>query len=124
MALALMKSAITHGTMRNNPPLIRRTFLQERFDILIKKQRNGNATFNDLTELDDIVNRDPAIRESILEEMHDRDVTHEGPKLNEVVLIEAKKSTGLLQQLKDFINRLFMLETTWLKALNSHSSAC
>jgi hypothetical protein len=105
--------------MKSNRPLIRRTFLQERFDILIKKQRNGHATFNDLTELDDIVNRDPAIRESILEEMQGIDKTPQDPGKPEIVNIEPVKQPGLLEQLKAFVNRLFITEapdfkTAWL----------
>jgi hypothetical protein len=103
--------------MKSNKPLIRRTFLQERFDILIKKQRNGHATFNDLTELDDIVNRDPAIRESILEEMHCIDKTPEGPSQPEIVNIEPVKQLSLLEQLKTFINRLFFAGPPYLKQL-------
>jgi hypothetical protein len=103
--------------MKSNKPLIRRTFLQERFDILIKKQRNGHATFNDLTELDDIVNRDPAIRESILEEMHCIDKTPDGPSQPEIVNIEPVKQLSLLEQLKTFINRLFFAAPPYLKQL-------
>ncbi len=44
----------------------RRTYLQDRLEILIKKQESGTASFNELTELDDMVNRDPAIREMII----------------------------------------------------------
>jgi len=44
----------------------RRTYLQDRLEILIKKQESGTASFNELTELDEIVNRDPAIREMII----------------------------------------------------------
>ena len=104
--------------MNSNLPRIRRTFSQERFDILIKKQRNGNATFNDLTELDDIVNRDPAIRESILEEMHERNNPQQpGPGQDEIMFMqpEAPKPQTLLQQLLAFINRLFMVQTHLLK---------
>jgi hypothetical protein len=98
--------------MKSNRPLIRRTFLQERFDILIKKQRNGHATFNDLTELDDIVNRDPAIRESILEEMQGIDKTPQDPGKPEIINIEpVVKPLSLLEQLKAFVNRLFITET-------------
>jgi len=46
----------------------RRTFLQDRFEILIKRQQSGEATFNELTELDEIVNRDPVIRDRIIRE--------------------------------------------------------
>ena len=46
----------------------RRTFLQDRFEILIRRQESGKATFNELTELDEIVNRDPALRERVIRE--------------------------------------------------------
>ena len=98
--------------MKNNRPLIRRTFRQERFDILIKKQRNGNATFNDLTELDDIVNRDPEIRESILKEMHEREHPEQGPKQEELVMLKAAKPIRLLDKWKTFIKRLFIVQAT------------
>jgi hypothetical protein len=55
--------------MKDYKPVIRRTFSQERFEILIKKQKSGEAIFRDLTELDEIVNRVPDIRLTILEEM-------------------------------------------------------
>ncbi|MEO7212422.1 hypothetical protein [Mucilaginibacter sp.] len=103
--------------MRNNRPLIRRTFRQERFDILIKKQRNGNATFNDLTELDDIVNRDPEIRESILEEMHEHEHPTREPEQEEIVMLKTKKPLNLLERLKAFVNRMFMVEATGLKTV-------
>lgn len=103
--------------MRNNRPLIRRTFRQERFDILIKKQRNGNASFNDLTELDDIVNRDPEIRESILEEMHEHEhpTPPSNPKQEEFIVAKSTKPLTFLEQLKAFINRLFSVEASGLK---------
>lgn len=103
--------------MKKNRPLIRRTFLQDRFDILIKKQRNGQANFNDLTELDDIVNRDPAIRESILEEMQGIDKTPEDEDVIEAILRQPIKHSGLLEQLKAIINRFFMINTIYLKPI-------
>jgi hypothetical protein len=96
--------------MKNQKPLIRRTFLQERFDILIKKQRNGNATFNDLTELDDIVNRDPAIRESILEEMQADNHPPHDTRADKIVLNEPVKSQTLIQKIKDFFNKVLSFE--------------
>jgi hypothetical protein len=59
--------------MKDNRYIIRRTFSQERFEILIKKQKNGHATFRDLIELDEIVNRDPGIRRYVLEDMENMD---------------------------------------------------
>lgn len=46
--------------------LERRTFSQDRYYILIKRQKAGNATFSELTELDEIVNRVPDIREKVI----------------------------------------------------------
>jgi hypothetical protein len=106
--------------MKNNRPLIRRTFLQERFDILIKKQRNGTANFNDLTELDEIVNRDPAIRESILEEMHEMEHPSEGPKQEEVIITAPVQQPSLLEQLKNFFHRLFTVDVIEAKAFLVH----
>jgi len=48
--------------------LERRTFSQDRYYILIKRQKSGEATMRDLIELDEIVNRDPDIREKVLRE--------------------------------------------------------
>jgi hypothetical protein len=50
----------------NNKPLIRRTFSQDRYEILIKRQKSGKATFSELTELDELVNRDPEIRALVI----------------------------------------------------------
>ncbi|MBD1391916.1 hypothetical protein [Mucilaginibacter glaciei] len=94
--------------MKSKKPLIRRTFLQERFDILIKKQRNGDATFSDLTELDWIVNRDPAIREFILDEMSETDENQPQGLRQTNLLIEKEINPGLWEELKALINRLFM----------------
>jgi hypothetical protein len=82
------------------------TFRQERFDILIKKQRNGKATFNDLTELDDIVNRDPDIRESILEEMQADGEPPAPHQPDESIMNSPAKHATILEQIKAFINRL------------------
>jgi hypothetical protein len=98
--------------MKNQKVLIRRTFSQERFDILIKKQRNGNASFKDLTELDDIVNRDPAIRGSIMEEMQGTsNPPQPPPRRDELVFNEPAKHQNLLEQVKKFLNRLFIIQT-------------
>jgi hypothetical protein len=48
--------------------LERRTFSQDRYYILIKRQKEGKATFNELTELDEIVNRVPDIRDIVIRE--------------------------------------------------------
>jgi len=94
--------------MKNQRPLIRRTLSQERFEVLIKKQLRGTATFKDLIELDEIVNRDPAIRENILEEMHD--IEHpsqdEGTH-NSIQNVPRQKPTSIIDRIKEFFSRLF-----------------
>ena len=100
--------------MKHHKQLERRTFSQDRFDILIKRQRSGKATFNELTELDEIVNRDPAIRESILVEMQEIDTPPEDQPPVETPVIVPVKKRGLLDIIWSFINRLFMTETATL----------
>jgi hypothetical protein len=89
----------------------RRTFLQDRFDILIKRQKTGMATFSELTELDDIVNRDPELREKVIRESmlmegtddFDEPVhpTDNGPILQPV------QNRNLLNRIKSLISRIF-----------------
>lgn len=94
--------------MKHHKQLERRTFTQDRFDILIKRQKSGKATFNELTELDDIVNRDPAIRESILEEMQAVNEPPDIQKPDDTLSIPPIKRLSLLDKIIAFISRLFM----------------
>jgi len=97
--------------MKHGKQLERRTFNQDRFEILIKRQKNGTATFNELSELDEIVNRDPDIREIVLEEMQDAD----NPKPPDSDLIQAiekpVRKKSFIEKIKAFINRLFTAES-------------
>jgi len=105
--------------MSHRKPLVRRTFLQERYEILIKRQRDGKATFNELTELDDIVNRDPTIREIVLIEnyfMPDNDDNSD--QANPATeIIKPAPQTSFFDRLKDFFGRLFILPVSQAKAL-------
>jgi hypothetical protein len=95
--------------MKHGKQLERRTFNQDRFEILIKRQKNGTATFNELSELDEIVNRDPEIREIVLEEMQDAD----NPKptdSDQIQGIEKPVRKSFIEKIKAFINRLFIAE--------------
>lgn len=93
--------------MKYHKQLERRTFNQDRFDILIKRQKSGKATFNELTELDEIVNRDPDIRESILEEMQSIDEPPDNPEVDDILQDQPAKSQSLLNKIRSFIGRLF-----------------
>ncbi|MBB6109093.1 hypothetical protein [Mucilaginibacter lappiensis] len=93
--------------MKQRKYLERRTFNQDRFDILIKRQKSGKATFSELTELDAIVNRDPTIRESILEEMQGGNDLPDEPTQEDILLITPVKTQTLLDKIASFFRRLF-----------------
>lgn len=81
--------------------------MQERFEILIKRQQSGHATFGELTELDEIVNRDPAILYTILEEMEGDDVPPQNPEPEKIIMVQQAVPQSLLEKIKTFINHLF-----------------
>lgn len=91
----------------------RRTFLQDRFEILIKRQKSGEATFNELTELDEIVNRDPVIRDRIIREnilMEGTDEFNEPSnelEKEENPYITQVQRLSLLTRIKSMIARIF-----------------
>ena len=77
---------------------------------IIKRQKSGKATFNELTELDEIVNRDPSIREKVLienmfiQDRGDQDELHDQP-VNDI--IKPVQHQSLLSRLKAIIERIF-----------------
>ncbi len=99
--------------MNNRKQLKRRTYLQDRFEILIRRQKTGEATFSELTELDDIVNRSPEIRDMIIREnmlMDGTDGFNEPAnelKLSEHTALQKVRGPSLLNRLKSFIARIF-----------------
>lgn len=102
--------------MKGGKQVIRKTFSQERFEVLIKKQKSGEATFRDLTELDEIVNRVPDIRLTILEEMEGEntpdDDAHQYP-----ILKQATTPPNFSEKLKLFFDRLFRFNAAALPIL-------
>lgn len=94
--------------MKHRKPLERRTFTQDRFDILIKRQKSGKATFNELTELDEIVNRDPAIRESVLIEMQETDTPADHQQDEIPPATNPIKRQTLIEKIAAFLNRLLI----------------
>lgn len=97
--------------MKGDKPVIRRTFSQERFEILIKKQKAGEATFRDLTELDEIVNRVPDIRLTILEEMEGKTPDSDLPEEPTIV---HPIQPNFLDRVKLFFDRLLHFSTATL----------
>ncbi|MFI5140645.1 MAG: hypothetical protein ACHQIM_22700 [Sphingobacteriales bacterium] len=106
--------------MNNHKKPERRTFLQDRFEILIKRQKTGEATFNELTELDDIVNSDPEIRDKIIREsmlMEGTDAFIEPlsePGIPDLPRKSLKRET-LSNRIKSLIARIFTSQFTIIK---------
>jgi hypothetical protein len=93
--------------------LERRTFSQDRYYILIKRQRSGEATFSELEELDEIVNRVPDIREKvILENFYSDD--EEGKKTPPVERLNPmpRKRKNFTEVIKAFFERIWQFNST------------
>ncbi|WP_259068321.1 hypothetical protein HDF24_08910 [Mucilaginibacter sp. X4EP1] len=107
----------------------RRTFLQDRLEILIKRQKSGKASFNELTELDYIVNSDPEIRKQIIMEnmlMDDMtDFTEPPEQLQKEEILQPlpEQSTNLLKRIKSLLSNIFNLLLSALKNDNLSASA-
>lgn len=94
--------------MKHQKPLIRRTFLQERFMILIELQQSGHATFEELTELDELINRDPKLRDIILEEMEEEKHISASPPQKMIIHVQQIKPQSLLEKMQSFFRNLFL----------------
>ena len=96
--------------------LERRTFSQDRYYILIKRQKSGKATFNELTELDEIVNRVPDIREKVIiesfftENIDDTGGLPNHPANNQPHPITPAYRQAWWMRVKSFLNRVFSLQ--------------
>jgi hypothetical protein len=105
----------------------RRTFLQDRFDILIKRQKSGKATFSELTELDEIVNRDADIREKVIREsllMEGYDETEDPANPHEIQdpVLQQQKKESLLHRAKSLISRIFKSQISTVKSGNGRAT--
>ena len=92
--------------------LERRTFSQDRYYTLIKRQKEGTATFNELTELDEIVNRVPDIRDLVIrenfgEEDNETDNPINGPTDQKLISTTVTPHPNLLTRIKSWLNRNF-----------------
>src|ERR1700743_2103449 len=97
-------------TMKNRKQLERRTFLQDRYDILYKKLKQGEASFAEMTELDDIVNRSAHIREQVLEQMHGMGDSSDDETSNNLPVEVIVKPQTLLEKAKLLLGKLFNLK--------------
>jgi hypothetical protein len=99
-------------------PLERRTYSQDRYYALIKRQKSGKATFKELTELDEIVNRVPDIRELVIRESFMVDDNPDGPVPPNNSGKENKSDLPPMQHLtfwdriRSFVTRAFTTQIT------------
>ena len=104
--------------------LERRTYSQDRYYILIKRQREGRATFNELTELDEIVNRVPDIRDLVIRENFGEDEsetnnpTNDPLNQNPTVTIQSSQHKNLWTRIKNWISRNFNEQISATKEKN------
>jgi hypothetical protein len=109
--------------MKENKKPERRTYLQDRFEILIKRQKEGTATFNELTELDSIVNTDPNIREIIIREMEGFDETTGLPASEEVFYQQEKPRQTIWEKITSLFKEIFMINRC-LHLFNKSATFC
>ncbi|MDB5144106.1 MAG: hypothetical protein JWQ66_2819 [Mucilaginibacter sp.] len=106
--------------------LERRTYSQDRYYILIKRQKAGKATFKELTELDEIVNRVPDIRDIVIRESfmpddtQDTDTPLDLPGQNGNLLPQPIQHHTFWSRLRGFISRVF---TVKISAINERDLA-
>ncbi|MDB5025581.1 MAG: hypothetical protein JWP78_3336 [Mucilaginibacter sp.] len=102
--------------------LERRTYSQDRYYILIKRQKSGKATFNELTELDEIVNRVPDIREKVIRESFFTDNTQDintppnDPGGNDKLHEQPVQHQPFWNRIKSLITRLFISQISVVKS--------
>ena len=77
--------------------------------ILIERQQAGEATFDELTELDELVNRDPKLRDIILEEMQEASPPADTPFNEELKKTELAVQPTLMERVWSFIKNLHLL---------------
>lgn len=91
--------------------LERRTFSQDRYYILIKRQKSGEASLHELEELDEIVNRVPDIREKVIlenfygEEEPGRNTPPAGPFDK---MTQQPRRKNLVEAIRSLLHRLFI----------------
>ncbi len=101
--------------------LERRTYSQDRYYILIKRQKAGKATFKELTELDEIVNRVPdirdiVIRESFMTEEDDINTSQNDPGNSDSLSAQSARPRNFWNRLRSFITRAFTSQISAAKA--------
>jgi hypothetical protein len=102
--------------------LERRTYSQDRYYILIKRQKAGKATFKELTELDEIVNRVPDIRDIVIresfmgEDADDINTSQNDPGNSDSMSAQSAQHQNFWNRIRSFITRAFTSQISAAKA--------
>lgn len=102
---------------KGNRYIIRRTLSQERFEVLWKKHKNGHTTLKDLTEMDEIINRDAGVRQFVLEEMEGKNPLNDDNDMQNMLQQPAVAHQSITDKIRAFFNRLFNIMSTDAKLL-------
>jgi hypothetical protein len=92
---------------KDNRFIVRRTISQERFEVLWKKRQEGVATLRDLTEMDEIINRDPSVRQFVLAEMEEAERHVDNNSKQEPPGEPSQLQPGLVSRIKTYVKQLF-----------------
>jgi hypothetical protein len=92
---------------KDNRYIIRRTISQERFEVLWDKRRNGQATLRDLTEMDEIINRDPSVRQFVLTEMETDSTFTDNTGPQDLLQQPVHLHQSFTDKLKKLFNKVF-----------------
>ena len=75
--------------------------------MLWKKRKDGRATLRDLTEMDEIINRDAGVRLFVLEEMENSNKPENTHDMQNMLQQPNVSQQTLSSRIKTFFNRLF-----------------
>ena len=113
-------TAAYRNMAHHRKPLERRTYAQDRYYTLIKRQKAGTATFNELTELDEIVNRVPDIRDIVIRESfgegEEDTATPNTPGNGDVVYQKHPETPTSWSRLRGFLHRIFTTQISVTKS--------
>jgi hypothetical protein len=107
---------------KDNRFIVRRTISQERFEVLWKKRKDGAATLRDLTEMDEIINRDPSVRHFVLAEMEEGELPFDDHTQRKPPNQPSKLQQGLVSHASAYIKQLFTKIVSQLRKLESSTA--
>jgi len=91
----------------NNKFIVRLTGSQERFEALWEKRLNGEPTLKELAEMDEIINRDPLVKQFVLKALEEETLPFNNQEQDSPPpAIQSDQS--FIGRIKSFLNRFTM----------------